>query len=57
MTEPQLTAAEARDLSIKAGKVFQPRTPISTREFFAGRWEQITTLADAVSQTGLHVVI
>lgn len=37
--------------------MFQPRTPVSTREFFAGRWSQITTLADAVGQPGLHVVI
>jgi hypothetical protein len=48
---------EAAELSIAAGKVFQPRAPINNREFFAGRWEQLTTVADAVSQTGLHIVI
>jgi Cdc6-like AAA superfamily ATPase len=48
---------EAVDLSVAAGKVFQPRAPISTREFFAGRWDQMTTVADSVFQTGLHIVI
>ena len=47
----------AKNLSIKAAQVFQPRTPINTRELFAGRWEQMKTLVDAVAQNGLHVVI
>jgi Cdc6-like AAA superfamily ATPase len=53
----RLSAEQAQKLEVQAAKVFQPRAPISAREFFAGRWTQITTLADAVSQTGLHVVI
>src|SRR5579863_229771 len=53
----RLSSEEAQKLEVQAAKVFQPRAPISAREFFAGRWNQITTLADAVSQTGLHVVI
>ena len=48
---------EAGELSIAVGKVFQPRAPISTRELFAGRWEQCTAIVDAVNQKGLHVVI
>src|SRR6058998_247174 len=48
---------EAADLSVTVANFFQPRSPISTREFFAGRWEQLTTLADAVAQKGLHIVI
>jgi hypothetical protein len=48
---------EAAEITMAAGKAFQPRAPISTREFFAGRWEQITTVADSVAQTGLHIVI
>jgi len=48
---------EASELSIAVGKVFQPRAPISTREFFAGRWEQCTAIVDAVNQKGLHVII
>src|SRR6185295_2703494 len=52
-----LDRESARALELQAAKVFQPRTPISAREFFAGRWNQITTLADAIGQIGLHVVI
>ncbi len=52
-----LSPEQAQKLEVQAARVFQPRTPISTREFFAGRWNQITTLVDAVSQPGLHVVI
>ena len=48
---------EAAELSIAVGKTFQPRTPISTRQLFAGRWEQCTAVADAVNQKGLHVII
>lgn len=48
---------QADRISLQAGAVFQPRTPISTRDLFAGRWDQLTTIVDAVSQTGLHIVI
>lgn len=53
----QITFERAQELDVLAAKVFQPRTPIASRDFFAGRMTQITTLADAVGQTGLHVVI
>lgn len=53
----RLTEDTAMKLEVQAAKAFQPRAPITTKELFAGRWEQITTLADAVSQPGLHVVI
>src|SRR5947209_14540857 len=53
----ELDLDKARALEVQTATVFQPRTPVSTREFFAGRWGQITTLADAVGQAGLHVVI
>jgi len=56
-TPTRLTTDEAGELNIAAAKAFQPRSPISTRNLFAGRWEQITTLVDAVSQKGLHIVI
>lgn len=52
-----LTADEAGEISLKAAQAFRPRSPINAREFFAGRWEQMTTVADAASQTGLHIVI
>lgn len=48
---------EARQISAQAGQVFQPRTPINRRDLFAGRWDQLTSIMDAVSQVGLHVVI
>lgn len=58
MAQPdKLTADDARTISVQAASVFQPRTPINRRDFFAGRWEQLTTIVDAVSQAGLHVVI
>jgi Cdc6-like AAA superfamily ATPase len=53
----RLDADQANALEIQAATVFQPRTPIATRDLFAGRWNEITTLADAVGQPGLHVVI
>src|SRR5438034_2612884 len=56
-TVSPLSRHESAELSITAGQVFRPRAPISTREFFAGRWEQLTTVVDAVAQTGLHIVL
>lgn len=44
-------------LSGKASKVFQPRSPITTKDLFAGRWTELTAISDAVNQPGLHVVI
>ena len=52
-----LTPEQANSLGLSAAETFRPRTPITTRDLFAGRWEQIKTLADAVIQPGLHVVI
>jgi Cdc6-like AAA superfamily ATPase len=48
---------EMRQLKMDAGKVLKPATPITIRELFAGRWAQIQTLADAVNQSGLHVIL
>jgi hypothetical protein len=56
-TASPLTTDESTQLSIAAAKAFQPRAPINTRKFFAGRWEQLTTVVDAVAQTGLHIVV
>lgn len=47
----------SQELIARAVTAFQPRSPISTRELFAGRWEQLTTVCDSVAQTGLHIVI
>ncbi len=52
LTEPQVYT-----LRIQSGQVFTPRTPISSRELFAGRWNEIQQLVDAVNEIGLHVVL
>ncbi len=60
MASPQFginSIEELKHLRVEAGKVFQPRTPITIRELFAGRWNEIQDLVEAVSQIGLHVVI
>jgi hypothetical protein len=48
---------DALALAARASKVFQPRTPITTKDLFAGRWGELTKVSDAVNQPGLHVVI
>jgi Cdc6-like AAA superfamily ATPase len=48
---------EARATAANASKAFQPRTPITTKDLFAGRWAELTKISDAVHHTGLHVVI
>jgi hypothetical protein len=48
---------DALALSSQASRVFQPRTPITTKDLFAGRWTELTKVSDAVHQSGLHVVI
>jgi hypothetical protein len=55
--EMTLTVQEAEALSAAAAKAFQPRTPITTKALFAGRWKELMSVADAVNQKGLHVVI
>lgn len=45
------------DLVARATTVFQPRTPIATRDLFAGRWNELMAVVDAVNQVGLHAVI
>ncbi len=59
MNEPAtaLTLEQAEAIAAEAAKVFQPRTPIATKELFAGRWNELTAVADAVNQAGLHAVI
>jgi Cdc6-like AAA superfamily ATPase len=49
--------AEFDALKTAASKAFSPRTPISTKELFAGRWAQMQTIGDTVAQIGLHAVI
>jgi hypothetical protein len=49
--------AKAEALAAQAGKFFTPRTPITTKELFAGRWNELTAIQDAVNQPGLHPII
>jgi Cdc6-like AAA superfamily ATPase len=53
----ELSAHEAAELEVVAGKFFQPRTPITTRDLFAGRWAEITKLGDVITQPGLHAIV
>src|ERR1017187_10231643 len=52
-----LTFEESVVLAAEAAKVFRPRTPITSKELFAGRWNELKAVADAVNQPGLHSVI
>lgn len=52
-----LTFEQSQVLAASAAKVFQPRIPITAKELFAGRWTELTAIADAVNQPGLHVLI
>src|ERR1700731_4500181 len=49
--------AKADLLASRAIDVFKPRTPITVKELFAGRWGELKTIQDATHQAGLHVVI
>lgn len=59
MDESELKAlmAKADALSAKAATVFTPRTPITTKDLFAGRWSELTQISDAVHHPGLHPII
>jgi GTPase SAR1 family protein len=57
MDEDDDLLMRAEALKAHAAQVFKPRTPITTRDLFAGRWSQLTAISDAVHQAGLHVVV
>ena len=60
MTEPEFEEdmfVRAAALEAQAIEVFKPRSPITTKELFAGRWTELKDIRDAVVQEGLHVVI
>lgn len=40
-----------------AGSVFTPGSPVSERDLFAGRQDQITRILEVVSQKGFHAVL
>lgn len=45
------------DLSMQAGQVFTPGSPVNERDLFSGRIEQIQSVLDAVTQRGYHAVL
>lgn len=45
------------DLYIKANQVFTPNTPISTKDLFSGRKEDIRRIIDVIHQKGQHAII
>jgi hypothetical protein len=47
---------DADVVSLKAGGVFTPRTPVSTSELFAGRWGQIKTWSTPSPKWASHAV-
>ena len=52
-----ITFEDAQEICTKAQDVLRPRLPVASKDLFAGRWEQLQRLADAVRQPGLHVAI
>lgn len=47
----------SRVLWAKCGEVFTPGSPVSERDLFAGRQDQINRILEAVSQRGFHAVL
>ncbi len=41
----------------EAARVFTPSAPVSRRDLFSGRFDQIKTVINAISQVGRHVII
>jgi Cdc6-like AAA superfamily ATPase len=46
-----------QELWLAAGSVFTPGSPVSERDLFAGRPDQINRIMEAVSQRGFHAVL
>jgi Cdc6-like AAA superfamily ATPase len=49
--------AKRETLDFEAGKVFTPAVPVSERELFSGRIEQLRRVFDAINQRGQHAII
>lgn len=48
---------EFEQLAITAGQVFNPTTPVSEKDLFSGRTEQIRSVVDIIFQKGQHAII
>jgi Cdc6-like AAA superfamily ATPase len=44
-------------LSLQAGQVFTPNTPVNVKDLFSGRTDQIRKIADVIFQRGQHAII
>jgi Cdc6-like AAA superfamily ATPase len=44
-------------LSFLAGSVFNPNTPVSEKDLFSGRAQQVDRVLEVISQKGQHVII
>jgi Cdc6-like AAA superfamily ATPase len=44
-------------LSIEAGQIFNPNTPVNEKDLFSGRKEQIRRVIDVIFQRGQHAII
>lgn len=51
------SAQEAEAKWMEAGNVFTPGSPVSTRDLFAGRSDQLRDIMGAISQRGYHAVL
>ena len=49
--------ASFEEKSILVGQVFNPNTPVSERDLFSGRTEQIRRVLDVIFQKGQHAII
>jgi Cdc6-like AAA superfamily ATPase len=52
-----MTDEEWKKLSMEVSTVFTPAAPIDAEELFAGRFEQLRQVVDAVNQKGQHAII
>jgi hypothetical protein len=48
---------EWEDRRLAAESVFTPAAPVRSREFFAGRLNQLQSIADTVRETGRHAIV
>lgn len=48
---------EYRVLWMQAGQAFTPGSPVSERDLFAGRLDQISRIVEAISQRGFHAIL
>lgn len=57
MSITELTEQRANQLIIEAAKVFLPASPVTIVDLFAGRFDQIAKVFDAINQPGMHAVV